>query len=325
MGVKISIIVPIYNVEKYLKKCVESLINQTYKNIEIILVDDESPDNCPILCEEYKKKDNRIKVIHKKNGGLSDARNKGLEEATGEYILFVDSDDYIELDTCMKFISILCGRNVDIAVGNAVKVINNKREFIKHTSKNSKIISGKEYLKEELLNNSMQMMVWLNLYKRDFLLENNFIFKKGLLHEDEEFTPRVFLKAEKILPTDIIFYNYIIRENSITTKRNQIKNLRHIYKICQNLDLIYSGLEDIQLKKLLKNDLFDKYLGKLQEIYLNDDKKIKEISIDKKFLKDKAYSLKNKIRLFLLLLNTLLYFSIYKKLKYKGKNHEKSF
>lgn len=322
---KISIIVPIYNVEKYLKKCVESLINQTYKNIEIILVDDESPDNCPILCEEYKKKDKRIKVIHKKNGGLSDARNKGLEETTGEYVLFVDSDDYIELDTCMKFTNILCNKNIDIIIGNAIKFNDNKKEYIKHTSEDLNVVSGKEYLKKELSNNSMQMMAWLNLYRRNFLLDNSLFFKKGLLHEDEEFTPRAFLKAKKVLPTDIIFYNYIIRENSITTKRNQIKNLRHIYKICQNLDLIYSGLEDVQLKKLLKNDLFDKYLGKLQEIYLNDDKKIKEISIDKKFLKDKAYSLKNKIRLFLLLLNTLLYFSIYKKLKYKGKNHEKSF
>lgn len=322
---KISIIVPIYNVEKYLKKCIESLINQTYRNIEIILVDDESPDNCPLLCEEYKNKDSRIKVIHKKNGGLSDARNKGLEEATGEYILFVDSDDYIKLDTCMNFINILCSKYVDIVVGNAVKIINNKREFIKHTSKNSKIISGKEYLKKELLNNSMQMMVWLNLYRRDFLLKNSLFFKKGLLHEDEEFTPRAFLKADKVLPTDITFYNYIIRENSITTKKNQMKNVCHIYEICKELDFIYNNLEDKELKNLLKNDLFEKYLGKLQKFYLYNKKDLKKIEINKKFLKDKAYSLKNKIRLFLLLLNTSLYFSIYKKLKNKGKNHEKNY
>ena len=93
---KISIIVPIYNVEKYLERCVDSLVNQTYENIEIILVDDGSPDYCPQLCDEYAKKDSRIVVIHKKNGGLSDARNYGLCKASGEYILYVDSDDYIE-------------------------------------------------------------------------------------------------------------------------------------------------------------------------------------------------------------------------------------
>ena len=92
----ISVIVPIYNVEKYLTKCIESIINQTYKNLEIILVDDGSPDKSPIICDEYAKKDNRIKVIHKKNGGLSDARNYGMSLATGEYISFIDSDDYID-------------------------------------------------------------------------------------------------------------------------------------------------------------------------------------------------------------------------------------
>ena len=91
----ISIIVPIYNVEKYIKKCIDSIINQTYTNLEIILVDDGSPDNCGKICDKYKEKDDRIKVIHKKNGGLSDARNAGIDIATGEYITFIDSDDYV--------------------------------------------------------------------------------------------------------------------------------------------------------------------------------------------------------------------------------------
>jgi len=99
-----SLIIPIYKVEKYLDKCVQSIINQTYSNIEVILVDDGSPDNCPWMCEEYEKKDTRIKVIHKKNGGLSDARNKGMSLATGKYIIFVDADDYIALDTCEKLL-----------------------------------------------------------------------------------------------------------------------------------------------------------------------------------------------------------------------------
>ena len=98
MSDKISVIVPVYNVENYLRRCVDSIINQTYKNLEIILVDDGSPDNCPVICDEYAQKDSRIKVIHKENGGLSSARNCGMDMATGEYIGFVDGDDWIESD-----------------------------------------------------------------------------------------------------------------------------------------------------------------------------------------------------------------------------------
>ena len=94
----ISIIVPVYKVEKYLKRCVDSILTQTYQNMEVILVDDGSPDNCGAICDRYKETDNRVVVIHKKNGGLSDARNAGLDIATGEYIMFIDSDDFVEID-----------------------------------------------------------------------------------------------------------------------------------------------------------------------------------------------------------------------------------
>lgn len=99
-SVKISVIVPVYNVEKYLEKCVESLLNQSLKDIEIILVDDGSPDKCPQICDEYAKKDCRVKVCHKKNGGLSSARNEGLQHISGEYYMFVDSDDWLDLEAC---------------------------------------------------------------------------------------------------------------------------------------------------------------------------------------------------------------------------------
>ena len=122
---KVSIVVPVYNVEKYLKRCVESLLNQTYSNIEIILVDDGSSDHCPVLCDNYAKKDDRVIVIHKKNGGLSDARNCGLLKASGEYILYVDSDDYIERDSCEKLIVGMI-ENVDVVVGAYNELRSNK-------------------------------------------------------------------------------------------------------------------------------------------------------------------------------------------------------
>ena len=111
---KISVIVPIYNVEQYLRKCIDSIINQTYKNLEIILVDDGSWDNSPRICDEYAKRDNRIKVIHKKNGGLADARNTGLKMITGNYISFIDSDDYIEKTMYEKMIKVILKYNADI-------------------------------------------------------------------------------------------------------------------------------------------------------------------------------------------------------------------
>lgn len=317
---KISIIVPIYNVEKYLERCISSLINQTYKNIEIILVNDGSTDNSLIICEKYKDIDSRIILVNKENGGLSDARNKGLLKVTGEYILFVDSDDYIEKDTCMKFIKILTSVSPDIVVGNGFRVENNKMELIKTLNSKKLNLSGKEYLKRELKNNSMKMMVWLNLYKKQFLLENNLYFKKGIFHEDEEFMPRVFLKAKNVLITDFIFYYYVIRENSITTKRDQVSNLEHMYRICLDLNLIYDNIEDSELRKLLKNDLFNKYLGKIQDIYLNSYSNFKDIKIDKKLLKATSVSVKNKVRLLILFINKCLYFRIYRYLKFSYNN-----
>ena len=113
---KISVIIPVYKVEKYLDKCVESIVNQTYKNLEIILVDDGSPDNCPAMCDEWAEKDERIRVIHKENGGVSSARNAALEVATGDYIGFVDSDDWIELDMYEYLVSLILDNDAQIAI-----------------------------------------------------------------------------------------------------------------------------------------------------------------------------------------------------------------
>lgn len=221
-SILISIVVPVYKVEKYLERCVDSLIKQTYKNYEIILVDDGSPDNCPQMCDEYAKKYNRINVVHKENGGLSDARNAGVKEAKGEYILFVDSDDWIEESTCEMFAKFVEVRKVDIVAGNAKKIDGEKKTLMSRDEElNNKVVPGKEFLKHQLKSNKMYMAAWLNLYSREFLINNNLEFVKGRLHEDEEFTPRCFLKAQKVIGSNLVFYNYFIREDSITTKKSR--------------------------------------------------------------------------------------------------------
>ena len=122
---KVSVVIPIYNVQEYLNECVSSIVNQTYQNLEIILVDDGSPDSCPIMCDAWKNQDDRITVIHKKNGGLSDARNAGLAKASGEYILYVDSDDYLDDDTIEWMVSCAVTHNAEI-VACTCKRTNNK-------------------------------------------------------------------------------------------------------------------------------------------------------------------------------------------------------
>ncbi|MGR5861197.1 MULTISPECIES: glycosyltransferase [unclassified Bacillus cereus group] len=314
MKPKISIIVPVYMVEKYIEKCIDSLINQTYKNIEIILVNDGSLDGCPEICNNYAKNDSRIKVINKKNGGLSDARNAGLREAIGKYILFVDSDDYIEKDTCECFISTIKEREVDVVVGNAKKIENDNLSFMKHSnSQEDQIFTGEQYLAAELKAGTMYMAAWLNLYNRDFLLNNKLEFKVGLLHEDEQFTPRVFLRAEKVIGTNVIFYNYLIRNGSITTTKNKLKNAEHIIRTCKELEQIYCKIKNDELRNLLNDNLVDKYLNIFQVASLH--KKENSHLLDEEFLINKAYTAKNKLRVALFRASKTLYFALNKSMK----------
>ena len=308
MKLKISIVVPVYMVEKYIEKCVHSLINQTYKDIEIILVNDGSPDNCSSICDKYKEIDERVYVIHKVNGGLSDARNVGLMQATGDYILFVDSDDYIDIDTCERFISIINSREeVDIVVGNARRIEGFHTTIMYHSyDQHWNVLTGTQYLMNELKANTMYMAAWLSLYNRNFLLKNNLVFKVGLLHEDEQFTPRAFLAAKKIIGTDIIFYNYQIREGSITTTKNKIINAEHMMKTCKELEVIYSNLNNNELIKLLNDNLVNRFLNTFQVAGLH--RKRYSYLVDKSFLRKKAYTKKNKLRVTLFLFNKKLYY-----------------
>lgn len=214
---KISIIVPIYGVEQYLKRCVNSLISQTYKNIEIILVDDGSPDQCPIICDHYAKIDDRVIIVHKKNGGLSDARNAGLRIATGEYIMYVDSDDYIEEDSCEKLIKNIRD-GVDVVVGACKKINTSNVTLQQHTNlEQGKIYNAREYVLLSIEKNEWYAPACFNLYRRTFLIDNNLYYKVGYYFEDIEMLPRLFLANPKVSYVNYPFYNYIIRENSIMT------------------------------------------------------------------------------------------------------------
>ena len=305
MEIKFSIIVPIYKVEQYLDKCVQSLINQTYRNIEIILVDDGSPDRCPQMCDNFAKNDDRIVVLHKTNGGLSDARNKGLEVARGEYIIFVDSDDYIELDACEKFAA-YSNKGFDILIGDAF--LEGGSANVEHIEPSDNIYSGEDYLLTALKNKKAPMAVWLNIYRKEFLEAHNLKFKYGRLHEDEEFTPRAFLKAKTVICTGVFFYYYIIRDGSITNKKDKRKNAESLYLTCYELQKIYNDIENRALKRLLFDSLAAKYLSIIQ---IGNLAQYGKQYYHKKFLLKNAKLFKTRIKSLFFVISPKLYCYIY--------------
>ncbi len=184
---KVSIIVPIYNVEKYLCRCIESLLVQTYRDIEIILVDDGSPDGCPELCDEYAEKDTRIRVIHKKNGGLADARNCGIEVALGEYIYFVDSDDHIEPDAVENMVAAMQTENVDLVMSSYYIDYANEGYSVECNIPKRMVFKGREKLPSAIaeMEKISFNVVWNKLYRAELIKKNSLRFQKdGMPGED---------------------------------------------------------------------------------------------------------------------------------------------
>ena len=220
---KISLVVPIYKVEKYLNKCIESLIGQTYNNIEIILVDDGSPDNCPHICDEWASKDKRIAVIHKQNGGLSDARNAGIEAATGRYISFVDSDDYLSLDFCEILIDAIKKNKADIAMGD-VSLVYEDKSLIKFTNvtKNQEVcVPGIDVIYDNAIR--YNMTAWAKVYKKE--LFDGIKYPVGRLHEDEFVFFKVLAKCNMFVINNNAKYYYLQRGTSIMYTKTE-KNVR---------------------------------------------------------------------------------------------------
>ena len=214
---KISVIIPIYNVEKYLKRCIESVIKQTYSDLEIILVDDGSQDGCAKICDEYKKKDERIIVIHKKNGGLSDARNVGLKVATGEIISYIDSDDYLDLDMYEKMIKAMEEKNADIVVCGTNIDYEDGHTKVK-CEKEEKSFNREEALIELNSFKSFDMAVWNKLYKREVV--DKIEFPVGKKSEDYFVMYQYFARAKKVVIINQAKYHYFQRSNSISRGKN---------------------------------------------------------------------------------------------------------
>lgn len=233
----ISVIIPVYNVEKYISECIESILGQTYKKLEIILVDDGSSDNSGKICDEYSEKDGRIKVIHKENGGLSDARNTGMSAASGEYLIFVDSDDYMIHDGIEYLYNLIIENNAQLVIGGVEKFRDDTRQVIANTYDGREQIicfNKEEAMKDMFLNGCAS---WARLYKKD--IHDRVLFPKGEINEDEAIMLRIIEKCEKLVKSNRIIYRYRYRPQSITSTSFHKKKLAW-YEHCK-ANLSYIG------------------------------------------------------------------------------------
>lgn len=270
---KVSVIVPVYNVEKYINKCLETLVNQTLKDIEIIVVNDGSKDHCENIILEYKSKyPEKIVYLKKENGGLSDARNYGMIYAKGDYIAFLDSDDYVEYNTYEKLYDRAIETNADMV----------ECDFYWEYSENKKIhdISANYKSKSDMYANA-RVVAWNKLYKKDIIINSNIKFPKGLRYEDLEFFYKILPKLNKIELINEPLIHYVQRDNSITYVQNE--RTKEIFQILDNIITYYK-----------KENLYDTYSQELEYMYvrilfassLKRMTKIKDGNIRKKLLKE---------------------------------------
>ncbi len=296
----ISVIVPVYNVEKFLIKCLESIVNQTYKDLEIILVDDGSTDTSGTICDAYKEKDNRIKVIHKKNEGLSEARNTGLMLATGDYISFIDSDDFIELDMYTYLISNMQKVDADIGICGTFIDYEDGKSITKNNSK-EEVLNNKEALIKLNSFSSFDMAVWNKLYKKKIL--ENIKFPFGKKSEDYFVMYRYFDRAKKVVVLPKCKYHYFQRKNSISRSKKISydyiegskqqkdffeKNYTDIsfvantayafsYIATYNHCIGYNIKLDKEKKKLFKTEVKEYLSDVINNIYISSSKKMQAI------------------------------------------------
>lgn len=285
----ISVIVPVYNVEPYINKCIDSILSQTYKNLEVILVDDGSPDNCPKICDDYASIDNRVKVIHKKNAGLSIARNNALDICTGEYISFVDGDDWIEENLFEIAIGKMQEYAVDIVSFSANIVENDivvRQEFISFTQET--VVSAR-VATEEILKETISSQVWLRLYSRKCWL--GIEFPKGRLYEDIATTYKSFELASKgvcFIPDALYYYRHNSEGISLSYNPEKVYhiflgfkehyeyarlNLREAEECCLS-KTVYFGSSAYGILLFESNDIFNVELDQIRNWFKNNKNEI---------------------------------------------------
>lgn len=282
---KFSIIIPVYNVEDYLEKCLLSLKKQTYNNFEVIIVNDGTQDNCQKIIDDFCKKNEKFKGYIKQNGGLSSARNYGLKYVTGDYILFIDSDDYVEEELLERLNKSLEKNKVDVLKYNLrfiyekenTREMNKKHEFVSlHPNKAI----------EKLLEDEILEPAWLNCYKTSFWKKNKFKYYEGRVHEDFGLTPLIYMNAKTISSINYVGYNYLIREGSIINSKESEK----MYKKFNDCLSFY----DENIKKIKNNKNINTKTKKMLNSYYVNGILEKASLLDGKYIKSAIEELKRR-------------------------------
>ena len=279
----ISVVVPIYNASKFLKKCLTSIVEQTYDDLEIILVNDGSTDNSLEICEEYAKKDKRVKIINKENGGVSSARNQGIEIATGKYIIFIDADDYIEKNMFEVLTTDLFKYNVDMSMCGYKKVNIKGKVLFKSSALEDKYFDEQAFKHYLFMPNYYREILCNKLFKLDLIKKNNIRFREDIhINENIIFILDFAYFARKYVYDNELLYNYLIHENSAL---NQKFNLKKVSVLASYIRLLEYDLESSTLNKIKYKYLFEGYAF----LY-----RLKQIKIDNKDLKENLSTFKDK-------------------------------
>lgn len=317
---KISIIVPVYNVEEYLSRCIDSILEQTFTDFELILIDDGSTDNSGKICDEYSKKDSKVKVIHKENGGLSSARNFGIDVASGKFLGFVDSDDYIEKDMYELLYEDICKINADIAICGIYDKYENKCHRNKYPMQKC-VLGSEQAFKLALEGKTIPVSAVNKLYKREIFKKKRFPVGKN--YEDAFLIPELLINSNKVSYNPLPKYYYVHRENSITTNEFKIKDLDIIDAYTKNLVFVKSNYPQFESQALFRYIwsymfVFDKICMSKEfngiDIYNNIVNEIKRYIPF--VLKNSLFSIKRKISAIILFISPKLY----KKMLFKIKN-----
>ena len=275
MSEKVSVVIPIYKVEDLLERCIDSVLDQEYKNLEIILVDDGSPDNSGKICDTYASVDSRVKVIHKTNGGLSDARNTGMKNATGEYITFLDSDDWIEPDFISYLLSIMKINDAEIGACNFLKKSNIIRNNSEIVNEKICIYSNIEALSALCGDLYLQLTIACGkIYKRE--LFSNIHYPVGKIHEDEFTTYKVLYKANRIAYTSRQLLNYWQRSESIMNGGFNVKNRFDAIEAFEERAEFFNDLNMIELYSKTLRMLFWIYRDVINHLRENDSDSLKK-------------------------------------------------
>lgn len=323
--VLLSIVLPIYNVSKYLDDCMKTIIGKNEDLVEILLIDDGSTDDSGKIADSYAVCNKNVKTYHKKNGGLSDARNYGLLRAKGKYVFFLDSDDFVKDEMIDILVEVLSTKKLEVLLwdadiydqyGNRMKV---DSSYYHHMGVAENVLcTGQKVIESQLAyRNDYVTTVWLGLYNRDFLINNNFWFEKDLLHEDEMWTQKVLIEAKKVMYINSGLYCYRMRENSIMRQvdKDYTRNIAALIYIHSSLLSYYDWkVIDDNFKKKLKGNTVKRYLhmiGKYQVYRYHDLAK----RINRRQLFLNATEKKDKIRSLLLMVNIQVYCIVVRYLK----------